>query len=266
MNGFPSTGRALYVPFSDLRRASPFTWRTAQAFLALFAVCVVLALLDPRLINGITVWAKPAKFYLSLSLHLATVTAALLLLPEKVMRGWQTVAACGVIVAMSVFETLYISFRAARAEASHFNPTPLGDLFYTMMGVGAVLIMVATAVVGLQVLRHGPGTLLSRAVGWSFIFSAVLTIWVGLTLGGMGSHRIGGDMTDATGLPLFGWSTTGGDLRVSHFFSLHIVQIAPFIALFGNRNLMWAAMAGVIGVAVATYFQALAGIPFIPLA
>jgi len=72
-----------------------------------------------------------------------------------------------------------------------------------------------------------------------FIAAAILTLAVGFTLGGMGSHWIGGDQTDATGLPLFGWSTTGGDLRPAHFVGLHIMQILPITALTGSRSLVW---------------------------
>ena len=84
---------------------------------------------------------------------------------------------------------------------------------------------------------------MARATGWSFIAAAILTLIVGFTLGGMGSHWIGGDQTDATGLPLFGWSTTGGDLRAAHFAGLHLMQVLPFAALFGSRR-SWSGLPG----------------------
>jgi hypothetical protein len=84
-------------------------------------------------------------------------------------------------------------------------------------------------------------------------------------------HWVGGLATDAAGLPLVGWSTTGGDLRVAHFFGLHASQA---IALIGwlvstlpparaNRivnvaGLAWSAAT------VALFAQAVLGRPLLP--
>lgn len=245
-----------------MRDASPVMWTTALLFLALFMLCIGLSLLDTRLFQGASVWAKPAKFFLSLAVHLLTVTAALLLLPDETRRGQVARAAAGAIVAMSVLETAYISFRAARGEASHFNTqSEAAALLYAAMGAGAVLIMLATAAVGLLVLRHGPANLLGRTTGWSFLLAAATTVWTGLAIGSMGSHWIGGDQTDVTGLPLFGWSTTGGDLRPAHFLSLHVMQALPLVALAGRARLVMAAGLVWAAALASTAILALNGLP-----
>jgi len=246
-----------------LRRANPAMWNTGIVFLALCLVCMGLTLVDHRLFNGINVWIKPAKFFGAIGLHLLTVTAALLLLPEKTRTSGRMTALASLMVAFMIYETGYISLRAARLEASHYNETPWGALGYAMMGVGAVWVVIFTAWVGMLVLRQGPGTLLGRAVGWSFILSAPLTFVTAGTLGGMGSHWIGGDQTDATGLPLLGWSTTGGDLRVSHFVSLHLMQVIPLAALSGRGLVVLAAAIAGIAATAATYAQALMGYPLV---
>lgn len=261
VSGFPTR-----FSFREFRRASPALFYTGAVFLALFLACLILMQRDDRLINGISVWVKPAKFYLSLSLHAFTVTAALLLIPAGMRTDRGIRAAAAIMVAMMAYEMVYITFRAARGEASHFNDStvPL-QLLYALMGIGAVTIMLTTAYFGYRILRQGSTTLLARATGWSFIAAAVLTVWTATTLSQMGSHWIGGDQTDATGLPIIGWSTTGGDLRSAHFFALHIMQFVPAAALTGRKAAVWAAGIAVTVATAACYVLALAGIPLIRL-
>ena len=248
-----------------MRDASWLMWRTALAFLCLCLLCLALSLLDPRQFQGVSVWAKPAKFFLSLTVHLATVTAALLLVPANIRRGLAVRLAAVTIVALSVLEMIYIVFRAARAEASHFNTaSPLAEALYGAMGAAAVLIMLATAAMGVVILRRGPKNLLGRTTGLSFLAAAAATIWTGLAIGGMGSHWIGGDRTDATGLPLLGWSTTGGDLRSAHFLGLHVMQLLPAVALTGSLRMVGAAAILRAAAFLAAIALALNGLPLIP--
>ncbi len=262
----PALTQPGYKPsFAGLRTASPLLWWTSLAFLALFATCLLFAVIDPRLFNGISVWVKPAKFYLSLAVHMLTLCFGIMLLPQRTRKSRLVAFVTVTMVSMAIFEMSYITFRAARAEASHFNTSSeIAALLYNLMGAGAAAIMVVTAILGVQILRHGPASLLARATGGSFILAAVLTLVVGFTLGGTGSHWIGGDRTDATGLPIFGWSTTGGDLRVSHFLGLHLMQVLPAVALLGSGKLLAMAIAGGILLTAAAFAQALMGLPLFP--
>ncbi|MFO1034239.1 MAG: hypothetical protein U1E15_09260 [Hyphomicrobiales bacterium] len=58
-------------------------FNSALFMLALWLGCSALELVDHRLINGVSVWVKPAKFFLSLAVHLATVAWALSLLTPQ---------------------------------------------------------------------------------------------------------------------------------------------------------------------------------------
>jgi hypothetical protein len=248
------------------RRGSPLLWQAALLFAAAFALCLAAAALDPRLFAGVSVWAKPAKFYLSLSVHMLTLSWGLSLLPDAARQARTLVLAGPAFIALAAFEVLYITYRASLGEASHFNTaSALAGLLYSLMGLAALALMAVTAWIGLAILRHGQPRVLAFATGLGFIVAAFLTTGVGLYLGNHGSHWIGGDQMDATGLPLLGWSTTGGDLRPAHFAALHMMQLLPFAGLLRYRTAaILAAALGTLATA-ALLVQAVNGHPLIAL-
>ncbi|HTN96397.1 MAG TPA: hypothetical protein VL101_05425, partial [Nordella sp.] len=166
---------------------------------------------------------------------------------------------------------IYITFRAARGEASHFNETTtLAALLYMLMGVGAVTLAATTSFVGWRILREAPPSSLAFATGLGFMLAGLLAILSGGYMSQHGGHWVGGDLSDATGLPFFHWSTTGGDLRVPHFFALHIMQALPVLGfLFRDfsppqaRGLIALGAVLWIGLTFLTFLQALAGRPFV---
>lgn len=250
---------------------SPLLWRTAIAFLALFVLLYAGTFIDARLINGVSVWEKPAKFFLSLSLQLATLAWGLALLPAHERQAPAIRIANLILVAVAIGELTYITFRASRGEASHFNQTTMvAMVLYMLMGVGAVTLAGLTSFLGWRILRRAPPSPLAFATGLGFMLAGLLATLSGWYLSSRTGHWVGGDQTDATGLPFFHWSTTGGDLRVAHFFGLHIMQALPVLGfLFRDfpplqaRGLI--ALGAVIwmGLTALTFFQALAGKPFI---
>jgi hypothetical protein len=253
-----------FGPFQRLDADSPLLVRTALAFFLLFGLTYALTGIDPRLVNGVSGWEKPAKFFLSLALHIATLAWGLSLLDETNRRSRFVRYSSNTFLAAAVFELAYLSFQAARGEASHFNvSTPFTSIMYTLMGIGAVTLTIVTALLGWRILRVRKDVM-GFATGWGFILAAISTTVVAGYLSSMGSHWIGGDQTDATGLPFFHWSTTGGDLRVAHFASLHIMQALPLVAWFfpDKRVVALAGFAGVLAVALLA-IQALMGVPLL---
>lgn len=244
--------------------------------LALLPPSLIALAVDGRTLHEATVWAKPIKFQLSLAMLMATLVL-LLPLVDPARRDGRTVRwAATAVVAASVLEILYITLQAARGVPSHFaSATALERTLYGLMGLGAFTIVAGTFVIGVAILR-GPlrsGAGIRLGAGLGLVLGAVTTLVTAFVLAsgydGPGPW-VGGTRSAADGLPLVGWSTTGGDLRVPHFFATHLMQALPLVGWLADRWRPSTAVPAVIvasaaGVAVvlATFLQATAGRPFI---
>lgn len=249
---------------------------TAVAILCvLTAVPTLLALaVDSRTLNGISVWAKPLKFQASLAVHALTLAWMLLLVPEGERARRAIVVLAAVFAAAAVFEVAYIMFQAARGQASHYNlATPLSRFMYGLMGVGAVAMMIVTALLGAIILRRGEGPrVLVLGAGLGLILAGILGGITGAYMARQPGHWVGGLATDAGGLPIVGWSRTGGDLRVAHFIGLHTMQILPVTAWLATFLLparwqlpaVWLTAASMTLATAAALMQAISGWPLVP--
>ncbi len=117
--------------------------------------------------------------------------------------------------------------------------------------------------------------------GFNFSTTALAKISLGMVLGFVSTlivagymsqnygHWVGGIRSDADSIPLVGWVRSGGDLRVSHFFAMHMMQIIPLVGLIADRcsqrpgRIVIIASTIGLGAVFATFFQALSEQPFI---
>lgn len=247
-----------------------------QLALALPSLCALY--LDERLLNDISVWIKPLKFQASLIMLLMTLLLMLPLIDRPAREGNGVWLACLTTATMATAEILYITLQAARGRASHFNDsTPFESAAYSVMGFGAVLLVLASLVIGLYILIRpdrtmAPGLRLGSGVG--LVLGSLMTLVTALALGsgeiGGPGHWVGGVRSDLGGLPLLGWSRSGGDLRVPHFFATHTMQALPLLGLLLDLAAPYYARLGVavgavlsILVVAATFVQAVKGQPFL---
>ncbi len=255
---------------------SPALAGGAIGFFAASVVMAGLALVDGRTLYGVSVWAKPAKFYLSVAIQSATMAWALTLVAPAGRRSRGVRVAAWLFVGWAVLELAYITLQAGRGLPSHFNVgTALYRTLYTLMGLGAVTMVACTGYLGARVLRRpDPDTrpVLARAAGSGLLASAVLGGAMGVYLGAQRGHWVGGPATDAGGLPLTGWSTAGGDLRVAHFFGLHALQVIAAAGWLASRlperrgsRVVAAVTLGWALLTVAAFVQAVSGRPFLPV-
>ncbi len=218
----------------------------AAATLGVVAVlCVAALLVDQRTLAGAPIWAKPFKFAVSGALYFATWSWLVSLLPRfRRTANWLT----NFLVAIFAAEYVLLVFQAARGRASHFNnATPQDALIYNVMGKMIMGLWVATLALTVLVMFT---KLEDRASFWAVRAGAVLSL-VGISLGILmtnptaqqlaqwktggtpdlvGAHTVG--LADGgPGLPILGWSTAAGDLRIPHFVGMHALQVLPLLAL-----------------------------------
>lgn len=242
-------------------------------FLAATLPTLVAMAVDERLIGGVSVWAKPFKFQFSGGLHLVTVALAMLAVAPQARAGRLARVGVAAVAISTAFEVLYISLQGARGLPSHFAPTPLGQAMYGLMGLAATALVLGTAALAIPVLRRpAPGVpdALRYGLGLGLLVSGVFGLASGWAIS-LSQGPIVGDAI-GSGLPLFGWSRTAGDLRVGHFIALHAAQGLPLLGLMLRHQAPSVARSVLIGaaalwsaLALGAMVQALAGIPAFPM-
>lgn len=261
----------LTVPAAAGEKPHIFTQLAATA-IVLLLVTLLWSLADPRLLDGVPVWLKPAKFALSFAVHFGTLALITAALSPGVRQG-RLVAIAGPVMAVAFLSEMgYLFFQAAQAEPSHFNfSTPFHVMAYQLMGLGAVLLIGMPILVA-HAARRDPelGANTRAGIWWGALLSFGLTLVVAGYMSNGTGHFVGTPSAGAPTIPLFGWSGEVGDLRPAHFLSLHALQILPLIGLWADRagrrgQVIPAVAAAYFLVTFAVFAQALLGLPLIRL-
>jgi hypothetical protein len=259
---------------AQARLRLPGLWWGGSAALMLSLPLWWLGWADDRLIQGDSVWAKPWKFHVSVGLHLLTLAWLATYLRDTPERARALGRLSAVALACAAFELVYITWRAARGEPSHFNVgTPFAGVMYALMGLGAVLLTGCAGVLGLWIARAKDfvqGPVLQRGLSVGLLLGWALGTLTGAYVSAQTGHGVGGT-PGAAGLPIFQWAREGGDLRVAHFFGLHAMQFVPLVAWVAAQwrstraalHITHASAAACAGLTVFTFFQALRGQPFL---
>ncbi|GGS60449.1 hypothetical protein GCM10010270_34170 [Streptomyces violaceus] len=221
------------------------TWhRPLVVFSAAMAVLAVVSavglLVDDRVLVGAPIWAKPFKFAVSFVAYCLSLAWMLSLLPDRRRVGWWA----GTVVALaSLVEMVIITGQVVRGKRSHFNhATPFDEALFNAMAVTVVILWAGTLVVAVLLLR---ARIADRASAWA-VRCGILLALAGAAVGFLmtqpapgqqrgvskvvGAHSVG--VPDGgPSMPLTGWSTTGGDLRIPHFFGMHALQLLPLLVM-----------------------------------
>ncbi|MFE6162975.1 hypothetical protein ACFQ7F_29135 [Streptomyces sp. NPDC056486] len=209
--------------------------------MAVLAVASGIGLVvDDRVLTGSRIWFKPFKFSVSFVAYGLSLAWMLSLLDRHRKAGWWA----GTIVAVSsLVEMVLITGQVVRGKRSHFNHrTPFDEAVFNAMAVTVVILWLGTLLVAILLVR---ARIVDRASAWAMRCGIVIAL-AGAATGFLmtqpapgqrrgsspivGAHSVG--VPDGgPGMPLTGWSTTGGDLRIPHFVGMHALQLLPLLLM-----------------------------------
>ena len=225
----------------------PLLW-LALGMVALAVIALVGLVVDPRTITGMPLWAKPLKFSLSVLIYSVTLSWLLGQLPRAHRITWWA----GTIAAFFLAVEMIVIYGAAAADTtSHFNvSTPFSVAIWGTMAVSIVIVWAATILVAVLLFRADLGDparsfairsgliIAVIGMGLAFLMTSPTAAQLSHFQGIAGAHTVG--LPDGgPGLPLLGWSTVAGDLRIPHFVGMHAMQVIPIVALLlelGSRR------------------------------
>ncbi|GAA1941913.1 hypothetical protein GCM10009837_79980 [Streptomyces durmitorensis] len=215
-----------------------------MAFSASMAVLAVLSgiglVVDDRVLTGSPIWFKPFKFSVSFIAYGLSLAWMLSLLDRGHRAGWWA----GTVVAVSsLAEMVIITGQVVRGKRSHFNhQTPFDEALFNAMAVTVVILWLGTLLIAILLLR---ARIADRASAWAMRCGIAIAL-AGAAVGFLmtqptpdqergsssivGAHSVG--VPDGgPSMPLTGWSTTGGDLRIPHFVGMHALQLLPLLLM-----------------------------------
>ncbi|GAA3092683.1 hypothetical protein [Streptosporangium carneum] len=255
----------------------------------LAVLCAAGMAVDERLLDGSSVWLKPFKFALSFMIYALTLAWLLPMLRRTPVLARQVGT---VIASLSTIGVGLITFQAARGRHSHFNvSTPQDASIFGIMGMLVTLLAVVTMVVAVMALgQPGRDRVTTAALRFGLLVCVLGMMVAYYMVGGTGraeaaaagtfaggAHSVG--VADGgPGMPITGWSTTGGDMRAPHAVGLHALQVMPLLALLLTAaarrlpaldaervrlGLVWVAGLGYAGLVVLLTWQARRGQPLI---
>jgi hypothetical protein len=212
----------------------------AAALAVLTLVTLVGWAVDDRQLLGVSVWEKPFKFAVSGVIYAVTWAWLIGHFARLQRAAWW---AGTVIAATLAIELVIIVGFAAVGVTSHFNvSSPLATTAWSIMATAITTLWIATFVAAVALWRN-PGADPARqaairsgvaisllGMGLAFLMTGPNADQLNDFQGIAGAHAVG--VADGgPGLPVLGWSTVAGDLRIPHFIGMHALQAIPLLAL-----------------------------------
>lgn len=229
--------------YTELSRRNHFLAKSGTFFFLLAALVLFFPLVDSRVLQGVNVWHKPLKFFVSIGIFFWTMGWFMDYLEDPIKVKRMSLWFFGLMV----IEIVLITYQAAIGKLSHFNISSILDVvIFQIMGV---VIFINSLVVFwffllLRKVKNLPkGYFLAIRAG---LIIFLIAGFEGFLMAGRLGHTVGA-ADGQEGIFLFGWAKAYGDLRVFHFLGLHALQVLPILAwFFWKDNVKISAFVGFI--------------------
>lgn len=230
------------MKYADFKR-QPLFWN-GIAMVVLTITMIPFLFLDTRTLLGVNLWIKPIKFTLSLGIYSLSTVWIL----ERFLTHWRFNRFTQIALTItSLIEIILITFQAARGEASHFNVSNTwNQIVFSIMGTSISIFWLFHLAIIIPIFKHKQ---ITKPIRESLLWGLVIAGF-GMIIGFLmttprpeqlemmkqgifqtsGSHTFGGE--PGQGITFFGWSTIVGDMRVPHFFGMHVMQVFFVLAAF----------------------------------
>ena len=218
--------------YVELSRRNHFLAKSGTFCFLLAALLAFFPLVDPRELQGVNVWIKPLKFFVSVGVYFWTLGWMMDYLNEpskiKKITIW--------IFWLMAIELILVTYQAAQGKLSHFNISSVTDMvIFQVMGI--VILINSIVVIWFFLLFRKVKNLPS---GYALAIRLGLLIFLiagfeGFVMAGRLGHTIGAK-DGQEGVFLLGWAKAYGDLRIFHFLGIHALQVLPLLAWFFWRE------------------------------
>lgn len=229
------------MKYADFKRQPLFWNGIAMAVLTISMIPLVF--LDTRTLLGVNLWIKPIKFTVSLGVYSLSTVWIL----KRFLKDWRFNRKTQIVLTItSVIEIVLITLQAARGESSHFNVSNTwNQIVFSIMGTSISIFWLFHLGMILPILKEkGISKSVRESLLWGLTiagFGMIIGFFMTqprpeqLELMKQGIFQTSGSHSFGTGEPgqgltFFGWSTVIGDMRVPHFFGMHVMQIFFVIA------------------------------------
>lgn len=231
------------MKYADFKR-QPLFWN-GMAMLVLTVSMIPLVFLDTRTLFGVNLWIKPIKFSLSLGIYSFSTIWIL----QRFLADWRHSRKTQIALTItSAIEIILITWQAARGEASHFNVSSTwNQVVFSIMGTSISIFWLFHLGIIFPILKQKQmATSVRESLLWGLTiagFGMIIGFFMTqprpeqLELMQKGIFQTSGGHSFGTGeqgsgLFFFGWSTVIGDMRVPHFFGMHVMQVFFVLAAY----------------------------------